>query len=57
MAEHLPEPASPRTMTNPVDPTGEVAKRNLVLAVSLGAIALLIFAGTIFVALIYLQYD
>jgi hypothetical protein len=44
-------------MAEPVDPTGEVAKRNLVLAVSLGAIALLIFAGSIAVAFIYLQYD
>jgi hypothetical protein len=57
MAEQLQEPAAPRTMTDPVDPTGEVAKRNLVLALSLGGIALLIFAGTILVALIYLQYD
>jgi len=58
MAEQLREPAaSPRSMTEPIDPTGEVAKRNLVLAVSLGAIALLIFAGTILVAFIYLQYD
>ena len=57
MAEQLQEPAAPRTMTDPVDPTGEVAKRNLVLALSLGGIALLIFVGTILVALIYLQYD
>jgi hypothetical protein len=57
MAEQLPEPGAPRTMTDPVDPTGDIAKRNLVLAVSLGAIALLIFGGAILVALIYLQYD
>lgn len=57
MAEQLQEPAPRGTMTDPVDPTGEVAKRNLVLAVSLGAIALLIFVGAILVAFIYLQYD
>ena len=57
MAEQVQEPAPRGTMTDPVDPTGEVAKRNLVLAVSLGAIALLIFVGAILVAFIYLQYD
>ena len=57
MAEQLQEPTPRGAMTDPVDPTGDIAKRNLELAVSLGAIALLIFAGTILVALIYLQYD
>jgi hypothetical protein len=57
MAEQLQEQAAPRMSTEPIDPTGEIAKRNLVLAASLGAIALLIFVGSIVVALIYLQYD
>jgi len=50
---HIPETAS----IEPVEPTGEVARKNVVLGVSLLLVALLIVAGTILVSLIYLQYD
>ena len=39
------------------EPTPEVAKRNVALAVSLLGLAILIAAGAIVVALVYLQYD
>jgi hypothetical protein len=41
----------------PVEPTPEVARRNVTLAVALVGLALLIAAGSIVVALVYLQYD
>ncbi len=47
----MPEPITP------VEPTPEVAKRNVALAVSLLGLAILIAAGAIVVALVYLQYD
>ncbi len=47
----MPEP------TTPVEPSPEVAKRNIALAVSLLGLAILIAAGAIVVAFVYLQYD
>jgi hypothetical protein len=47
----MPEPMTP------VEPTVEVAKRNIALAVSLFGLAILIAAGAIVVALVYLHYD
>ena len=47
----MPEPMTP------VEPTAEVAKRNVALAWSLLGVAILIAAGSIVVALIYLHYD
>jgi hypothetical protein len=41
----------------PSEPTPEVARRNVVLALALLGLSLLIAAGAIVVALIYLQYD
>jgi hypothetical protein len=41
----------------PVEPTPEVAQRNFRLAAALIGLAILIAAGSIVVALIYLQYD
>jgi hypothetical protein len=41
----------------PVEPTAEVAQRNFRLAAALIGLAILIAAGSIVVALIYLQYD
>ena len=57
MADLLPEQAPPRTTNQPVEPVGEVARKNMTLALALVAIALLIAAGTIVVSLVYLQYD
>jgi hypothetical protein len=47
----MPEPITP------VEPTPEVARRNVTLAVSLLGLAILIAAGSIIVALVYLHYD
>ena len=47
----MPEPIPP------VEPTPEVAQRNVVLALGLVGIALLIAAGAVLVAFVYLQYD
>jgi hypothetical protein len=43
--------------TTPVEPTSEVAQRNVRLAAALLGLAILIAAGSIVVALVYLQYD
>jgi hypothetical protein len=47
----MPEPLPP------VEPTPEVARRNVVLGTALLGLALLLAAGSVLVALIYLQYD
>jgi hypothetical protein len=47
----MPEPMPP------VEPTPDVAKRNVTLALSLLGLAILIAAGSIVVALVYLHYD
>ena len=47
----MPEPITP------VEPTPEVAQRNVRLALALLGLAVLIAAGSIVVALIYLHYD
>jgi hypothetical protein len=47
----MPEPITP------VEPTPEVAKRNVTLALSFFGLAILIAAGSIVVALVYLHYD
>jgi hypothetical protein len=57
MAEQLPEAATPRTMNQPVEPTRELARKNVALAIALLVISLVIAAGAIAVALIYLHYD
>ena len=57
MAERLPEPPPPRAYHDPVDPSGDVARKNIVLGTVLFAIALLFAAGAVVVSLIYLQFD
>ena len=47
----MPEPLPP------VEASPEVARRNVTLAVGLLGVALLIAAGAIVVAFVYLQYD
>jgi hypothetical protein len=44
-------------MPEPVEPTPELARRNVLLGIALFAIALLLFGGTIAVAFIYLAVD
>jgi hypothetical protein len=57
MAEQLPEPATPRSMNQPVEPTPELTRKNVALAIALIVISLVIAAGAVAVALIYLHYD
>jgi hypothetical protein len=47
----MPEPITP------VEATPEVARRNVRVALALLGLAILIAAGSIIVALIYLHYD
>ena len=57
MAERLPEAAPPRTTNLPVEPVGDVARKNYVLALALTAIAVLMVVGAVLVSLVYLHYD
>jgi hypothetical protein len=57
MADRLPEPLPPRTTTEPIEPTGDVARKNIVLALALAGIALLLVGGAVLVSFIYLLYD
>jgi hypothetical protein len=51
--KHAPETAS----IEPVEPTGEVARKNVVMGIALTFVALVIVLGTVLVSLIYLHYD
>ncbi len=57
MTEPAPEPIPPRTTTEPVEATPEVARKNVKLGLALLGIAILIAAGAVVVSLIYLQFD
>ena len=57
MSEPLQEPRAPRTHYEPVEPAGEVAKKNMKLAVALFGIAVLMAAGAVLVSYIYLHFD
>ncbi len=56
MAERIPEPPPPRT-NEPVEPAGEIARKNVALGLALLAVALLIATGAVVVSLVYLHYD
>jgi hypothetical protein len=57
----MTEPAVETTRTpapnEPVEPTGEVARKNVMLALVLVGVVILVVAGTIAISLIYLHYD
>ena len=57
MTERELEPLPPRTTSEPVEATPEVARKNVLLGLALAGIALLVAAGAIGVSLIYLQFD
>jgi hypothetical protein len=57
VTEQLPESVEARAPSEPIDPTGEVARKNVRLGLALAAIALLFAVGAVAVSLIYLQYD
>jgi hypothetical protein len=44
-------------MNRPVEPTPEIARKNVVFALALLGVSLLVAAGAVVVALIYLHYD
>jgi hypothetical protein len=53
----MSEPLPPRTTSEPVEVTPEVARKNVLLGWALLGLALLIAAGAVVVSLIYLHYD
>jgi hypothetical protein len=57
MTEPLPQPPPPQTSYPPVEVDPELARRNAVLGLVLFALVLVIFGGTIGVALLYLALD
>ena len=57
MSERLPEVPPPRTTNPPAEPSPAVARRNVFLGLGLFAVVLLIAAGAVLVAFVYLHYD
>ena len=57
MGEPATETTSPRAQNEPVDPTGEIARKNVMLALILVGVVILVVAGTVAISLIYLHYD
>ena len=57
MTEPLPEPTRPRTTYPPVEPTDEVARKNVLLGLALFGVVLLFAAGAVLVSFLYLHYD
>jgi hypothetical protein len=57
MTEPVHEPPPPRTTVPPVDPQLELAHKNLAWGLALFGISLLLFGGTVLVALAYLWLD
>ena len=57
MTEPLPQPPPPRTTHEPVEVDAELARKNAVLGLVLFGLVLLVFGGTIGVALLYLALD
>jgi hypothetical protein len=57
MTERVPEPPPPRTTYEPIGPSGDVARKNILLGLVLFGIAILFAAGAVVVSLIYLQFD
>jgi hypothetical protein len=53
----MSEPLPPRTTSEPVEVTPELARKNVLLGWALLGIALLIVAGTVGVSLLYLHFD
>ncbi|HKC22521.1 MAG TPA: hypothetical protein VKB64_08430 [Gaiellaceae bacterium] len=53
----MSEPLPPRTTSEPVEATPEVAHKNVALGWALFGISILIFFGAFGVSLIYLHFD
>jgi hypothetical protein len=57
VTEPVPQPPPPQTMHEPPEPEAALARKNLVFGLALFGVFLLLFAGTVVVALIYLALD
>ncbi|MDX6414621.1 MAG: hypothetical protein QOH23_2031 [Gaiellaceae bacterium] len=57
MTEPAAETTRTRAPNEPVEPTGEIARKNLMLALVLVGVVILVVAGTVAISLIYLHYD
>ena len=57
MTEPVPQPLPLETMHEPPDPEAALGRKNLIFGLVLFGIFLLLFAGTVLVALIYLALD
>jgi hypothetical protein len=53
----MSEPLPPRTTSDPVDATPEIARKNVILGSALLGIAILIAAGAVLISFLYLQFD
>jgi hypothetical protein len=57
VTERLPEPATPPTMHEPVEPEAALARRNMIFGLALFGFVVLLFGATILVAYVYLALD
>jgi multisubunit Na+/H+ antiporter MnhC subunit len=57
MADRVPEPAPPRATYEPVEPSGDVARKNVALALILVGIVILFTVGAVVVSFVYLHFD
>jgi hypothetical protein len=57
MSEPLPQPLPPRTTSEPVEATPEIARKNILLGWALFGLAILVAAGAVAVSFIYLHFD
>ena len=55
MTEPLFEPPPPRETTDPVEAEHELARKNMIFGWALFGIVVMLFAGTVLVALVYLS--
>ena len=53
----MSEPLPPRTTSEPVEATPEIARKNVLLGWALFGFALLVAAGAVGVSFIYLHFD
>ncbi len=57
MTEPAAENVATRAPNEPVEPTGEIARKNVMLALILVGAVILVVAGTVAISLVYLHYD
>ncbi|MDX6368816.1 MAG: hypothetical protein QOG93_318 [Gaiellaceae bacterium] len=57
MTEPSAETTRTRAPNEPVEPTGEIARKNVMLALMLVGVVILVVVGTVAISLIYLHYD